>query len=105
MLQDGNAVGSELLGQPFDDPRYFWGRPSATAPFPDNAGSSTGSNLSLTNPELVKGVQGRVEALRAADPGNAAPVPADLATASRTPLDPHIPPPRPPHHLPPLPPP
>src|SRR5260370_20123502 len=90
ILQDGKAVGSELIGQPFDDPRYFWGRPSATAPFPDNAGSSTGSNLSLTNPELVKAVQGRVEALRTADPQNAAPLPLALPTASGSGLDPHI---------------
>ncbi len=91
VLQDGKAVGSALIGQPFDDPRYFWGRPSATAPFADNAGASTGSNLSPTNPDLVKAVQGRVEALRAADPGNAAPVPVDLVTASGSGLDPHIP--------------
>src|SRR6266542_2128044 len=90
VLQDGKAVGSALIGQPFDDPRYFWGRPSATAPFADNAGASTGSNLSPTNPDLVKAVQGRVEALRAADPGNAAPVPVDLVTASGSGLDPHI---------------
>src|SRR3989441_8091271 len=90
VLQDGKAVGSALIGQPFDDPRYFWGRPSATAPFADNAAASTGSNLSPTNPDLVKAVQGRVEALRAADPGNAAPVPVDLVTASGSGLDPHI---------------
>ena len=90
ILQDGKPVGSALIGQPFDDPRYFWGRPSATAPFADNAGASTGSNLSPTNPDLAKAVQGRVEALRAADPGNAAPVPVDLVTASGSGLDPHI---------------
>jgi len=90
IVQDGKPVGSELIGQPFDDPRFFWGRPSATAPFPDNAGASTGSNLSPTNPDLIKAVQGRVEALRAADPGNAAPVPVDLVTASGSGLDPHI---------------
>jgi potassium-transporting ATPase KdpC subunit len=90
VVQDGKPVGSELIGQPFDDPRYFWGRPSATGPFPDNAGASTGSNLSPTNPDLVKAVQGRVEALRAADPGNVAPVPVDLVTASASGLDPHI---------------
>ena len=90
IVQDGKPVGSELIGQPFDDPRYFWGRPSATAPFPDNAAASTGSNLSPTNPDLIKAVQGRVEALRAADPGNAAPVPVDLVTASGSGLDPHI---------------
>jgi K+-transporting ATPase ATPase C chain len=90
IVQDGKPVGSELIGQLFDDPRYFWGRPSATAPFPDNAGASTGSNLSPTNPDLVKAVQGRVGALRAADPGNLAPVPVDLVTASGSGLDPHI---------------
>lgn len=90
ILKDGKLVGSALIGQPFDDPKYFWGRPSATAPFPYNAGSSTGSNLSPTNPDLVKAVQARVDALRAADPGNTAPVPVDLVTASGSGLDPHI---------------
>src|SRR4249920_1901354 len=79
--RDGKAVGSSLIGQPFDDPKYFWPRPSATSPFPDNAGASSGSNLSPTNPALVKAVQDRVDALRAADPGNAAAVPVDLVTA------------------------
>ena len=88
--KDGKLVGSALIGQPFDDPRYFWGRPSATSPFPNNAASSTGSNLSPTNPDLVKTVQGRVDALRAADPGNTAPVPVDLVTASGSGLDPHV---------------
>jgi K+-transporting ATPase ATPase C chain len=74
----------------FDEPKYFWGRPSATSPFGYNAGSSSGSNLSPTNPDLIKAVQGRVEALRAADPGNTAPVPVDLVTASGSGLDPHI---------------
>jgi len=90
IVKDGKVVGSRLIGQPFDDPKYFWSRPSATSPFADNAGSSTGSNLSPTNPDLVKAVQGRVDALRAADPGNTAPVPVDLATASGSGLDPHI---------------
>src|SRR6058998_3957576 len=90
IVKDGRPVGSALIGQPFDDPKYFWSRPSATSPFPDNAGSSSGSNLSPTNPDLVKAVQGRVDALRAADPGNAAPVPVDLVTASGSGLDPHI---------------
>jgi potassium-transporting ATPase KdpC subunit len=90
IVKDGKAVGSSLIGQPFDDPRYFWSRPSATTPFADNAGSSSGSNLSPTNPDLVKTVQGRVDALRAADPGNTAPVPVDLVTASGSGLDPHI---------------
>jgi potassium-transporting ATPase KdpC subunit len=90
IVKDGKVVGSALIGQPFDDPKYFWGRPSATSPFAYNAGSSSGSNLSPTNPDLVKAVQGRVDALRAADPGNTAPVPVDLVTASGSGLDPHI---------------
>jgi K+-transporting ATPase ATPase C chain len=90
IVKDGKPVGSELIGQPFDDPKYFWGRPSATGPFAYNAGSSVGSNLSPTNPDLIKAVQGRVDALRAADPGNTAPVPVDLVTASGSGLDPHI---------------
>jgi len=88
--RDGRVVGSTLIGQPFDDPMYFWSRPSATSPFADNAGSSAGSNLSPTNPDLVKAVQRRVDALRAADPGNTAPIPVDLVTASASGLDPHI---------------
>jgi len=90
IVNDGKVVGSRLIGQPFDDPKYFWSRPSATSPFADNAGSSTGSSLSPTNPDLVKAVQGRVDALRAADPGNTTPVPVDLVTASGSGLDPHI---------------
>jgi len=90
IVKDGKIVGSRLIGQPFDNPKYFWSRPSATSPFADNAGSSTGSNLSPTNPDLVKAVQGRVDALRAADPTNKAPVPVDLVTASGSGLDPHI---------------
>jgi K+-transporting ATPase ATPase C chain len=90
IVKDGKVVGSKLTGQPFDDPKYFWSRPSATSPFPDNAGSSSGSNLSPTNPALITTVQGRVDALRAADPGNTAPVPVDLVTASGSGLDPHI---------------
>lgn len=90
VLRDGKPVGSALIGQPFDEPKYFWGRPSATAPFGYNAGASVGSNLSPTNPNLVKTVQERVDTLRAADPGNAAPVPVDLVTASGSGLDPHI---------------
>ena len=88
--EDGKVVASVLIGQPFDNPRYFWSRPSATSPFGYNAGASAGSNLSPTNPVLVSAVQGRVDALRAADPGNEAPVPVDLVTASGSGLDPHI---------------
>ena len=90
IVKDGKVVGSTLIGQSFDDPKYFWGRPSATSPFGYNAASSSGSNLSPTNPALVKSVQERVDALRAADPGNTAPMPVDLVTASASGLDPHI---------------
>src|SRR5438093_6697989 len=90
IVKDGKVVGSALIGQPFEDPKYFWGRPSATTPFGYNAASSSGSNQSATNPDLVKAVQARVDALRAADPGNTAPVPVDLVTASGSGLDPHI---------------
>jgi potassium-transporting ATPase KdpC subunit len=88
--QNGKIVGSELIGQPFSDPRYFWGRPSATAPMPYNGGSSSGSNLGPTNPVLEDEVKGRIAALKAADPDNAAPIPVDLVTASASGLDPHI---------------
>src|SRR5215470_10487677 len=90
IVKDGKTVGSALIGQPFDDPKYFWGRPSATSPFPYNAAASSGSNQGPTNPALYEAVKGRVEALRAADPGNTAPVPVDLVTASGSGLDPHI---------------
>jgi K+-transporting ATPase ATPase C chain len=90
IVKDGKPVGSTLIGQPFDDPKYFWGRPSATSPFGYNAGASGASNLSPTNADLIKAVQGRVDTLRAADPGNTAPVPVDLVTASGSGLDPHI---------------
>ncbi|MCX6027792.1 MAG: potassium-transporting ATPase subunit KdpC [Chloroflexi bacterium] len=88
--QDGRIVGSALIGQPFDDPRYFWGRPSATAPFPYNAAASSGSNLGPSNPALFEAVQARIAALQAADPGNTQAVPVDLVTASGSGLDPHI---------------
>ncbi len=86
----GRAVGSELIGQPFSDPKYFWPRLSATSPYPYNAASSSGSNLGPLNPALLDEVAGRIKALRAADPGNAAPVPVDLVTSSASGLDPDI---------------
>lgn len=87
---DGQPMGSSLIGQPFDEPKYFWGRPSATAPFPYNAAASSGSNLGPTNEALMKAVQARIDALKAADPGNPLPLPVDLVTASGSGLDPHI---------------
>lgn len=86
----GKLVGSRLIGQPFSSPRYFWGRPSATGPMPGNGAVSSGSNLGPLNPALTTAVQGRIAALRAADPGNAKPVPVDLVTASGSGLDPEI---------------
>ena len=88
--KDGKLVGSHLIGQPFDDPKYFWSRPSATAPFPYNAASSSGSNFGPTNDALLKSVRDRIEALRKADPGNNDPIPVDLVTASASGLDPEI---------------
>jgi K+-transporting ATPase ATPase C chain len=99
IVRDGKPVGSSLIGQNFSYPKYFWGRPSATSPMPNNASASGGSNLGLLNPALADAVKGRIEALRAADrglapsaadPGNIAPVPVDLVTASGSGLDPHI---------------
>ena len=88
--QGGKEVGSSLIGQPFADPRYFWGRGSATGPFGDNPGSSSGSNLGPTNPALLDAVKARIKALQDADPDNHAPIPVDLVTASGSGLDPHI---------------
>jgi K+-transporting ATPase ATPase C chain len=86
----GKVVGSTLLGQPFSDPRYFWGRPSATSPAPYDGKASSGSNLGPANPALADAVKARVAALRDADPGNDRPVPVDLVTASASGLDPHV---------------
>jgi len=90
ILRDGKPVGSSLIGQNFSDPKHFWGRPSATGPMAYNASASSGSNQGPLNPALTDAVKGRVEALRVADPGNAALVPVDLVTASASGLDPHI---------------
>ena len=90
IVKDGKPAGSELIGQPFDDPKYFWGRPSATAPFAYNAAASSGSNQGPTNPALADAVKARVEALRAAGPDKQALIPVDLVTASGSGLDPHI---------------
>ncbi|SLM47063.1 potassium translocating ATPase, subunit C [Nitrospira japonica] len=90
IVRHGRVIGSELIGQPFHKPEYFWSRPSATLPFPYNAAASSGSNLGPTNPVLIETVKTRVDALRAADPGNDAPIPVDLVTASGSGLDPHI---------------
>jgi K+-transporting ATPase ATPase C chain len=86
----GKPVGSTLIGQPFTDPKYFWGRPSATSPQPFNGLASSGSNQGPTNPALMDAVKQRVAELHAADPDNKAPVPIDLVTASASGLDPHI---------------
>lgn len=88
--REGRVIGSRLIGQPFSSTAYFWGRPSATGPFAYNAQVSSGSNLGPTNPALTDAVEGRVKALREADPTNDAPVPADLVTASASGLDPDI---------------
>jgi K+-transporting ATPase ATPase C chain len=87
---NGKVVGSSLIGQSFSDPKRFWGRPSATSPYPNNATSSSGSNQGPTNPALVDAVKARVKALHDADPGNPKPIPVDLVTASASGLDPHI---------------
>ncbi|MBI4633318.1 MAG: potassium-transporting ATPase subunit KdpC [Deltaproteobacteria bacterium] len=90
IMKNGNPVGSALIGQQFDKPGYFWGRPSATGPFPYNAASSSGSNLGPNNPALALAVRARTSALRTADPSNRQEIPVDLATASGSGLDPHI---------------
>jgi potassium-transporting ATPase KdpC subunit len=90
VARDGKPVASSLIGQSFADPKYFWSRPSATAPMPYNAGSSGGSNLGPLHPDLAKAVETRIVALRAADPGNDALIPVDLVTTSASGLDPHI---------------
>ena len=86
----GKGLGSALIGQPFDGPKYFWGRLSATSPYPYNAANSSGSNLGPTNPALIDEVKARVDALKAADPGNTQPIPVDLVTSSGSGLDPDI---------------
>ena len=90
ILRDGKPVGSRLIGQNFTDPKYFWGRPSATSPQPYNAAASGGSNLGPLNPALQEAVAVRVKTLREADLGNTAQVPVDLVTASASGLDPQI---------------
>lgn len=90
IVKDGRPVGSALIGQNFTDPKYFWGRPSATSPYPNNGVASGGSNQGPLNPALVDAVKGRLEALKAADPANTMAVPVDLVTASGSGLDPHI---------------
>ncbi len=90
LIQDARPVGSRLIGQPFSDPRYFWGRPSATAPMPYNAAASSGANLGPLNPALETAVRARIDALHASDPGQTAPIPVDLVTSSASGLDPHL---------------
>jgi K+-transporting ATPase ATPase C chain len=90
IMKGDSALGSELIGQAFSDAKYFWSRPSATGPVPYNGAISSGSNLGPTNPAQLDAVKGRVEALKAADPGNTAPIPVDLVTASGSGLDPDI---------------
>jgi K+-transporting ATPase ATPase C chain len=90
IVKDGKKLGSELIGQPFSDPKYFWGRLSATSPYPYNASASTGSNYGPLNSELKEGVQARIKALKEVDPDNTKPIPVDLVTHSGSGLDPHI---------------
>ncbi len=90
MLEGGKQIGSQLIGQPFSDAKYFWGRLSATGPFSYNAAASSGSNLAPSNPSLRDAAQARIDALKAVDPGNASPIPVDLVTSSASGLDPDI---------------
>ena len=90
ITRDGKVIGSDLIGQSYNDPKHFWGRPSATSPMPYNASGSSGSNLGPSSPALADAVEARIAALRSADPENTAPVPVDLVTASASGLDPHI---------------
>jgi potassium-transporting ATPase KdpC subunit len=90
LIHNKRAVGSVWLAQPFTAEHYFWSRPSATAPQPYNGAASSGSNLASGNPVLIQAIEARVAALHAADPGNIAPIPVDLVTASASGLDPHI---------------
>ena len=90
VMKGGKAVGSSLIGQSFSETGHFWSRPSATSPMANNASASGGSNLGPLNPALIEAVKARIDALRSADPGNSAPVPADLVTASASGLDPDI---------------
>ena len=90
IMRDGKPVGSALIGQSFQEPKYFWGRISATSPMPNNGTASGGSNLGPTNPALIDAVRGRIDALRSADPDNPLPIPVDLVTASASGLDPHV---------------
>ena len=90
IVKDGKTIGSSLIGQNFTDPKYFWGRPSATSPMANNGQGSGGSNLGPLNPALTDAIKGRVDALHSADPGNKAPVPVDLVTTSASGLDPEI---------------
>lgn len=90
ILQNGQMVGSSLIGQQVTDPCFFWGRPSATSPYPYNAAASSGSNLGPTNPLLTTEVEARIVALKSADPSNTAPIPVDLVTSSGSGLDPDI---------------
>lgn len=90
IVHNGGIVGSELIGQLFEDPKYFWGRLSATSPYPYNGAASSGSNLGPNNPNLTAIAEARIEALKEAEPGNTAKIPVDLVTSSGSGLDPHI---------------